>query len=153
MQVSFVYKDGEGFDSDDGKETVKITYSQGGDPNRHSPTELLLLAIGGCTSDDVLSILHKMRQDVKSYRCVVEGEKRSEHPRILKFANVSYIINGDVDPDKARRAIHLSLKKYCSVSIMAERGGVSVSYSLVLNGKPIDDRVSVEDIGELEETK
>ncbi|WP_241761835.1 OsmC family protein [Thermoplasma acidophilum] len=146
MKVSFHYVPGEGFDSDDGKDKVRIYFSQDRKDERHAPTELLLLAIGSCTSDDVLSILKKMRQEFTSYRCEISGEKRDEHPRILKYAHIKYIFEGNVDADKARKAIHLSLKKYCSVSITVERGGVPVLYSLEINGKTVDDSVDVEEI-------
>lgn len=146
MKVSFHYVPGEGFDSDDGKDTVRIYYSQDRNERRHAPTELLLLAVGSCTSDDVLSILKKMRQEFSSYRCEVSGEKRDEHPRVLKYVHIRYIFEGKVDAEKARRAIHLSLKKYCSVSITVERGGVPVFYSLEINGNVMDDSIDVEDV-------
>ncbi|PYB67624.1 osmotically inducible protein C [Thermoplasma sp. Kam2015] len=146
MKVSFHYVPGEGFDSDDGKDTVRIYFSQDKKEMRHAPTELLLLAVGSCTSDDVLSILRKMRQEFSSYRCEVSGEKREEHPRLLRYAHIRYIFEGPVDPEKARKAIHLSLRKYCSVSITIERGGVRVLYSLIINGETVDDSVDVESI-------
>ena len=40
-----------------------------------SPMELLLVALGGCTAMDVISVLRKMRQDVTSYDVRLSGER------------------------------------------------------------------------------
>ncbi|AAT43004.1 OsmC family protein [Picrophilus oshimae] len=133
MKVSFKFDPDTGFISDDEKSPVSIKNSIINNDSHHSPTELLMLAMGSCTSDDVLNILKKMRQNVKNYRCEIEGEKRDEHPRILRYAVIHYIFEGDIDPESARKAIELSLEKYCSVSIMAKRGGVDVSYYYTIN--------------------
>ncbi len=48
------------------------------------------------------------------------------------------MFEGEIDSDKVRKAINLSLTKYCSVSILAIRGGTDLRYSLTINGKDID---------------
>lgn len=103
----------------------------------HTPTELLLLGMGGCSSDDILLILKKKRNDVSDFRCEVTGTRAETDPKTLTYANIHYIINGAVDEDSARKAIELSLSKYCSVSILAKRGGTDLRYTLTLNGKKI----------------
>ncbi len=90
-----------------------------------------------------------MKQNVQSYICYVDGKKKDDPPRVLEYANVTYRLYGDIDPEKARRAIHLSLKKYCSVSIMMERGNVRISYSMYINDEMIDQRKSVNEIDEI----
>ncbi len=103
----------------------------------HTPTELLLLGMGGCSSDDILLILKKRRNEVSDFRCEVTGTRADTDPKTLTYANIHYIINGKVDDDSARKAIELSLSKYCSVSILAKRGGTDLRFSLTLNGRKI----------------
>ncbi len=135
MKVSFKFDNKIGFVSDDEKYEVKIKNSVVNNDEYHSPTELLLIAMGGCTSDDVLNILIKMKKNVKSYRCEVEGEKREEHPRFLEYAKIHYIFEGDMSPEDIKKAVELSLNKYCSVSLTVKNAGIPVSYDYTLNGK------------------
>lgn len=93
--------------------------------------------MGGCSSDDVLLILKKRKKEVSEFRCEVSGIREDTDPKTMKYADIHYIISGDVDEASARRAIELSLSKYCSVSILAKRGGTDLRYSLTLNGKLI----------------
>ena len=135
MKVSFKFDKDVGFISDDEKYDVKIKNSIVGNDQYHSPTELLMLAMGACSSDDVLNILKKMRKDVKNYRCEVTAEKRDIDPKMLKFGEIHYIFEGEVDPDSVKKAINLSLEKYCSVSLTVKNAGIPVSYYYTINGK------------------
>ena len=90
------------------------------DSQRHSaatPMELLLLALGGCTGVDVISILRKKRQQISDYRIEVSGERREEHPRSFTRLFVKHIVSGRaVSKEAVERAIELSDQKYCSVA-------------------------------------
>lgn len=139
MQVSFEYDEHEGFKTSvDGKSQISIKNSLSDNKRNFSPTELLLLGMGGCTSDDVLSILKKMKQEIKGYSCEIDAERESEIPKTLKNAVINYSFEGDLDPEKVRKAINLSLSKYCSVSIIVKRGGANVKYSFAINGERFD---------------
>src|SRR5215470_9212401 len=73
-----------------------------------TPMELLLIALGGCTGADVVSILEKKRQRVTSYEIEVRGERRAEHPRIYTSIEVVHRIRGHkVDPKAVTHAIEL----------------------------------------------
>jgi putative redox protein len=82
-----------------------------------SPTELLLLAVGGCTAADVISILRKKRERVTHYRVEVRGERREEHPRSFRRIEVRHILSGrGISENAVAHAIELSDKKYCGVA-------------------------------------
>jgi putative redox protein len=82
-----------------------------------TPLELLLIALGGCTAVDVISILRKKRERVTDYRVEVKGERRDEHPRSYKRLEVRHILRGQKLSEKAvAQAIELSETKYCSVA-------------------------------------
>jgi putative redox protein len=79
--------------------------------------ELLLLALGGCTGVDVISILQKKRQHVTDYRIEVSSERREEHPRACTRMFVKHIVRGRGVSEKAvADAVELSDQKYCSVA-------------------------------------
>ena len=99
----------------------------GGDDTAARPSELLLLALAGCTGMDVISILRKKRQHVSGLEITVTGEQREEHPRAFERITVKYSIRGrGVDPEAVRRSIELSERKYCTVGVTL-RGGTPVT--------------------------
>ena len=78
--------------------------------------ELLLIALGGCTGMDVVSILKKMRQELTDYQLKVRGERAPEHPRAYTHITVEHIVRGrNLNPELVERAARLSETKYCSV--------------------------------------
>ena len=98
----------------------------GGNNTGCRPMELLLVAIGGCTGMDVVSILRKKKLDIEGVRMNVTGKWKDgdEYPRYFEGINVEYVITGkDITEDAVRHAIELSETKYCSVA--ANLRGVS----------------------------
>jgi putative redox protein len=53
----------------------------GGADSAARPVELLLIALGGCTGIDVLSILRKMRLKIRSFEIQIRGERVEEEPK------------------------------------------------------------------------
>lgn len=103
-----------------------------------SPMEMVAMSLGGCSSVDILSILDKQRQSVESYDVDVEAERATDEvPAVFTSLHVTYHVEGDVDPEKMRRAVELSLDKYCSVSHMLERTA-DISYDFTVNGTEYD---------------
>jgi putative redox protein len=97
-----------------------------------SPMELLLIALGGCTGADVVSILEKKRQKVTGYDIEVRAERRAEHPRIYTRIEVVHRVTGhNIDPKAVAHAVELSETKYCSVSAMLSASAeVSMRYEI-----------------------
>ena len=114
------------------------------DSRRHSaatPMEMLLLALGGCTGVDVISILRKQRQQITDYRIEVSGERREEYPRAYTRLFVKHIVRGrSVSKEAVERAIELSDQKYCSVAATL-RGTAEIITSYEI----IEDTTSVPD--------
>lgn len=102
-----------------------------GDDDLPTPMEALLMAVGGCSGIDVVSTLAKMRQPLTGLTIAISGQRREEHPRYFETIVLTYRIWGDVAESKARRAIELSLEKYCSVS-NALKPQAQVTYQLEL---------------------
>jgi putative redox protein len=85
------------------------------------PVEFALLALGGCTAFDVISILRKMRQRVTDYEVEVRAEQASEPPTVFTRVEIKHRLRGQIDPEAVRKAIHLSESKYCSVGAMISK--------------------------------
>jgi putative redox protein len=81
------------------------------------PLELLLVALGGCTGADVVSILRKKREKLLEYRVEVRGERREEFPKSYKKMEVKHILRGrSLSEAAVKQAIDLSEQKYCGVA-------------------------------------
>lgn len=96
------------------------------------PKSLLLTALAGCSGIDVVDILSKMRVEFSDLSIEVETEQTEEHPKVFKDINVIYSIRTDpTNEDKVRKAIDLSLEKYCGVSAMLKKNS-AIHYKLQL---------------------
>ena len=96
------------------------------------PMTSLLLAAAACTGSDVVSILAKMRVAFTRLSIEVAGVRREQEPRRYVSIHLDYRIGGqELDPAKIRRAIDLSLEKYCSV-IHSLAPDIAITYALSL---------------------
>jgi putative redox protein len=97
-----------------------------------SPVELLLLAGAACTGADIVPMLEKMRVTLRTLDVEVVGTRRTEHPRRFTAIHFRFRVSGPgVDETKVRRAVDLSLEKYCSV-MTSLASDIRVSYDVVL---------------------
>jgi putative redox protein len=85
------------------------------------PMEMLLGALGACTSVDVVMILAKKRQRLTSLEVVITGERASEPPAVWTKIEMAYRLAGDLEAKAVRDAIELSQSKYCSVAAMLRK--------------------------------
>jgi len=96
------------------------------------PKSLLLSGIAGCSAIDVLDILDKMRVAYSDFSIDVEAEQTDEHPKVYKDILVTYYIRTEAaNEEKVRKAIELSLDKYCGVSAMLKKNS-AINYKLQL---------------------
>jgi putative redox protein len=97
-----------------------------------SPVELLLVAGAGCTGADIVGILEKMRVDLRTLDMDVEGTRRDEHPRRFTAIHFRFRVSGaGIDEPKVRRAVDLSLEKYCTV-MASLAPDIRVSYDVAI---------------------
>jgi len=80
-----------------------------------SPVNLLLESVGACAAIDVIDILQKGRQEIRAMHVEVGADRREEIPRAVTRLYLKFRIAGDISEPRARRAVDLSLEKYCSV--------------------------------------
>lgn len=105
----------------------------GGGNKAFRPMQMILAAVGSCSSIDVISILKKQRQQLEDIQISVKGEREpGAVPAPFTAIHVHYKIIGKVKPEKAEQACRLSMEKYCSVSKMLEKAcPVTWSYEVV----------------------
>jgi len=110
--------------------------SVGGSNTGSKPSELLLTAFGGCSGMDVISILRKKKQEVTDLEINVIGETAEGHPSMFTEMHIEYIVTGrDIAEDAVKRAIELSLDKYCMVgNTLGKAAKITHSYKIVREG-------------------
>jgi putative redox protein len=94
-----------------------------------TPMEMLLVATGGCSGMDVASVLKKKRQEVIDIQVNVSGKKAETHPQKFIDIKLEYTVTGrNISEDAVKKAVELSMEKYCSVKATLE-GSAKISYS------------------------
>ena len=98
------------------------------------PMQALLMALGSCSGIDIVSILEKQKQEFTLFRLIINSEREQDIiPSLWKNAQITFILEGNLDEDKVKRAAALSIDKYCSVAETLRRAGCQVSYTVKLN--------------------
>ena len=93
------------------------------------PMEMLLMGLAGCSAIDVILILKKQKQVIDDFRLKVDGLREKDAvPAPFKKIHLTYLLKGQLDADKVRRAIDLSMDKYCSATAQF-RPSTEISYS------------------------
>ncbi len=125
-------------DADNHCMRMDIPVAQGGDGSGFRPMQTLLSALCGCSSVDVVSILKKQRQELTSLVIEADGQREEgKEPSLWKQIEIKFLINGNIEPAKAWRAVDLSIQKYCSVAETLRLAGATIEFSVILNGEPV----------------
>ncbi|MCW9028981.1 MAG: OsmC family protein [Kangiella sp.] len=99
-----------------GKNSKRQRVMFGGEGDYVSPMENLLMSAGACASIDVVMILEKARQNITGCHCEIESDRADEPPRRFTAIKFHFVVNGkDLSPKHVKKAIDLSVEKYCSV--------------------------------------
>lgn len=119
------------FESEHEGNRIKV---DGEKKNGHGPKALLLSGLAGCSGIDVVDILHKMKVEFSDFSIDVEAEQTEEHPKVFKDILVTYRLKTAADNlEKVKKAINLSLDKYCGVSAMLKKNS-AINYTVeILN--------------------
>lgn len=128
QDVSFVVESGSGHAM-----VIDGAPEHGGRNIGPRPMELILMGLGSCASFDVIAILKKQRQAIKTCECMVEAERTDAVPAVFTKITMHFQLSGDnLDPGKVERAVSLSAEKYCSASKMLEDAGVELTHRVTL---------------------
>ena len=82
----------------------------------------MLIGAGGCSAIDVVHILEKGREAVED--CVVELDldRAETDPKVFTRIHMHFVVKGrGLAEAKVKRAIDLSIEKYCSATAMLSK--------------------------------
>ena len=113
--------------------TYRSGKKAGGEEAGYKPTELLLFGIAGCTGIDVVRVMEKMRQNLKSLEIELVAHQQEEYPKPFPTIEIKFKATGEnLNPEKLKQAIKLSEEKYCVVSqTVTEVGKIITSFEIV----------------------
>jgi putative redox protein len=104
----------------------------GGNNTGPKPMEPLLIGIGGCSGMDIVSILKKKKQDLTGFDVNVRGKEAEDYPEKFTEINLEFVVRGrKISEDAVKRAVDLSMNKYCSVKATLE-GSLKISFSYII---------------------
>ena len=106
----------------------------GGSNKGVRPMQMLIMGLGGCSAIDVVMILKKQKQVIEDFEISIDGEREEgKEPSLWATIDVHFRLKGQIDKDKAERAVRLSMEKYCSVSKTLELAGAKITYKVSVN--------------------
>lgn len=93
-----------------------------------SPKALLLAGLAGCSSVDVVEILQKMRVEFKGLVVTAKADQTDELPRVFKDIVLTFQVETkNENEEKVKKAIDLSMEKYCGVAAMLRKNSTITS--------------------------
>jgi putative redox protein len=95
-----------------------------GDAPKPGPSamELVLMGAGSCSAWDVVEILKKGRQQIDDVIVELDADRAPEPPKVFTRIHLHFIVKGrGLSEDRVKRAIELSVEKYCSATAMLEK--------------------------------
>ena len=117
------------FESRQEKNSIKL---DGSKENGFGPKALLLSGLAACSGIDVVDILGKMKVVFSALVIEAEATQTEEHPKVFKDVLITYKIQtAATNENNIRKAIELSLEKYCGVAAMLKKNS-PIRYKLVI---------------------
>lgn len=106
----------------------------GGHDKGVRPMQMLLMGLGGCSAIDIVMILKKQKQVIEDFQISIDGEReKGKEPSLWETIVIHFKFKGQIDKEKAERAVKLSMEKYCSVSKTLELAGAKITCKVSVN--------------------
>jgi putative redox protein len=107
----------------------------GGSKAGSGPMEMVLMALGGCSSMDIIPILKKKKVPLEGYEVFLDAERAHDHPKVFTKIKIEFVFYGKgINHRDVERAIELSTSKYCSVYAMLGKS-VEIKYTFRIEEK------------------
>ena len=124
MKIELSWLQDVAFVADNGR-AAKIIFDgppqYGGKDLGMRPMEGMLSAAAACGAFDVVHILKKSRQSLKSLHITIKAERADEIPSVFTRINLHFTLAGELSEVVVKRAISLSVEKYCSALAMLNK--------------------------------
>ncbi len=129
MKTITTWKKEHEFEADHEGNSIRI---DGEKKNGHGPKALLLSALAACSGIDIVDILNKMKVEFSELVIETAAAQTTEHPKVFTEVTITYKMKTDAgNEERIRKAIDLSLEKYCGVSAMLKKNS-PVNYKLII---------------------
>jgi len=138
-KIITVWQEGMAFDAEvDGHHVVMdASREAGGQDLGARPKPLLMVALSGCSGMDVVSILAKMQVKGYRFRMELDADSTTEHPKTYHTIRMDFVFEGDNLPvDKVRKAVSLSVERYCGVNAMLSKAA-NIIHRIFVNGTEV----------------
>lgn len=127
MKTTTTWKGGKAYESLQNNARISLDSGTG-----FGPKALLLTGLAGCSGIDVVDILEKMRVPFAGLEIDAEAEQTDEHPKVFKTIHLTYKLRTEEENrEKVKKAIDLSLEKYCGVAAMLKKNS-EIQYEIVI---------------------
>lgn len=138
MKTTVTWKDGMAFEGlVDSHRVTMDAKAPLGKGSGATPKEFVAIGLGGCTAMDVIALLKKHKQSPSMFKIDVEIKPSSgKHPIVFETAELTFVVEGDIDTDILIESVKLSQTKFCGVSAMLSKA-FPITYKIVLNGSEI----------------
>ena len=99
------------------------------------PSDLILSALAGCASVDVVDILEKKRTPLSYLEVQVTAEQDADPPWTFRKIHVHFLVKGEgLTERNVAQAIELSEEKYCSVAAtLRGKAQIETSFDILSN--------------------
>lgn len=117
----------------DHNQVMDAKKESGGQDHGPNPKEYVLAGLCGCTGMDVVSLMKKFKLNFTGFSVSAHAETTKEHPIIFSEVKITFAISAvDIDVELLKKAVILSMTKYCGVSAMLSKA-VPIKYEIILN--------------------
>lgn len=136
MEVNIKRKSGmfhlESFNEDGLSVETDASESIGGTNKGVRPMQMVLMSMGSCSAIDVILILEKQKQSLKDIQINIKAQREEgKTPSLFTQIDIHFNLFGEIDPKKAKRAVELSMDKYCSVAqILNKTATIDYSFEI-----------------------
>ena len=98
---------------------IDASPDEGGQGGGLRPKALMLSSLAGCSGLDVAFILRKMKLEVDNFHIDIEARLSETKPQTYEHVKMSFhFFGGHLNEVKLKRAVALSVDKYCGVMKM-----------------------------------
>jgi putative redox protein len=125
-----VWRGGVSFEGEDSR-GFRFAISGDRDEAGAKPSDLLPLSLAACLAYDVVVVLRKKRQDLRTLQVVVASEQEEEPPQRFARMALRFEVGGEIDPAAARRALEIAEKNCPVLASLASKVRVDTGIEVV----------------------
>mgnify|MGYP001135427573 CR=1 FL=1 len=138
-RADIVFKGGMKFEGRSERAGTVVTLdfaAEGGPIGGHTPMELVLASLAGCSGQVTVGLLKRMGQEVEDLTVHARGEKKEIHPAVFTSIALEFEFKGGkLDPAQVEKALALSEERYCPVWAMLKMAAPIVATYRLLPGE------------------